>query len=612
MDEITHNENAAILTDTPEVPVPEKKMNPRIPFIMVFALPVLVYFQTISFRFTHFDDTQIISNNMSFLEDLSNLPGAFSTGAFILENSSFYRPMQTVSYMIDIALSGGNKPWMYHLTNVLLLGLISLVFLQLLKRFSVPPKLAMYAVLIFSLHPLFISSVAWIPARGDLLLSLFGMLSFRLLIDFLESRNRKYLFLHGLTLVLALFCKETAVFLPPMFILYYFAYRYEGKIDKPLFILTGFYVVAGVFWFWMRNRTIGEISYQNGIFGVEAVMKNLRNIPEGVAKFFLPFNIAPIPGYSLFNTAAGVVLIGLLGLLFFAGKGTGTKKEKLFWLTWFLFLLLPTMVFKHLRIDYLDHRFFLPLIGLVIFVLLSLPKHWMKDGDISKTWIPMLIILGLGIYTFVRSKDYSDPMNYYDAAIAHNESSAFSFNNRGFLKMRAGDNSGALADYDRAIELSPTYYKAYSDRGWVKSGIGNTEGALADLDVAISLNSQHTLSFYRRGVTYLNSGNIPNAIRDFDRLLELDPNNAQGYNYRGLAKIRGQRYAEAIPDLDKAIALDPQFAEAYGYRAIAKYSTYDTEGALQDAETTLRLNPKDEKMRRIYMQLQQEVQGSAK
>jgi tetratricopeptide (TPR) repeat protein len=599
MKDNTHEETPLIM--------PGKKKNIIFPILFAFGIPVLLYIQTRHFEFTHFDDTQIISNNIAFLRDLRNIPQAFLKGAFVLERSSFYRPLQTVSYMLDIKISGGNNPRMYHLSNIVLLSLIAYILFILLKRFSIPPKLALLTTLIFCAHPLFVSSVAWIPARGDLLLAFFSLLSFLFLVELLQKKKKIYLFLHWITFTFALFSKETAIFLPFLFILYYFIFSFKERFEKIILFNIILYTVSGAVWYWLRSKTIGDFTYQNGVFGLEAILLNLRNIPESLAKFFLPADIAPIPGYSLFNTLAGIGIMIAIVILFFNSKGERSKKEKLFCFAWFLFLLLPTMLFKHKRIEYLDHRFFLPLIGIVLFVLFIIPKKWFENGDIKKPWLMVLVLILLSFYTFNKTKAYSDPMTFYNSAITHNKNSAFAYNNRGFIKMRRGDNSGAIADYDRAIAISPTYYNAFSDRGWVKSTLHDYSGAIADLNKAISLNNKHDVSYYRRGIVNLNSGNIKNAIEDFNSLISIDPNNAQGYNYRGLALLRSGNFQEAIINFNKAIEIDPKYAEAYGYRAIAKYSLKDLTGAIEDCERVLKLHPRDVKMLRIKTKIQQEL-----
>ena len=201
------NKDIVITTDTFG-----NRKNRLLPLIIVFCIPVLLYMNTLSFKFTGFDDDHLISDNIAVLSNFHNAPQVFFKEAFIDKSGHFYRPLQTLSYMIDIKLSGGNNTWMYHFTNLLLLGFIACLLYLLLIKFLIPKRLALLSALIYCAHPLFVSSVAWIPARGDLMLMFFTLVSFLFFIEYLQSKNNKYLFLHWATFSIALFCKETAAF----------------------------------------------------------------------------------------------------------------------------------------------------------------------------------------------------------------------------------------------------------------------------------------------------------------------------------------------------------------------------------------------------------------
>ena len=145
---------------------------------------------------------------------------------------------------------------MYHLSNILLLGLISCLLFLLLKRFLIPPKLALLSTLIYCAHPLFVSSIAWIPARGDLLLTFFSLLSFLFFIEFLQKEKIIYLFLNWVAFTIALFCKETAAFLPFLFIIYFFTFHTEKRFEKKYLFMIILYAVSGIFWFWLRSKQL--------------------------------------------------------------------------------------------------------------------------------------------------------------------------------------------------------------------------------------------------------------------------------------------------------------------------------------------------------------------
>src|SRR3982751_5336961 len=88
------------------------------PLFIALAV-VAVYATAPSFNFIGFDDREILKQHYFIIGDLSKIKLAFTTDAFLGTNGSFYRPLQTVSFMLD-AFIGGPKPFIYHFTNLVL------------------------------------------------------------------------------------------------------------------------------------------------------------------------------------------------------------------------------------------------------------------------------------------------------------------------------------------------------------------------------------------------------------------------------------------------------------------------------------------------------------
>ena len=561
--------------------------------IVVFCLPVLLYLQTLRFGFIDFDDHEIISNHIGFLSDLRNVPQAFLRDAFLLKSSNFYRPLQTISYMADIQLSGGNNMWMYHLTNILLWGLIACSLFLLLRKFLIPSKLALLSTLIYCAHPLFISSVAWIPARGDLQLALFSLLSFLFLIEHLRKKKLIYLFLHWLTFTIALFCKETAAFLPFLFILYYFTFSFEKRFERKYLFNIALYFISGIFWFWLRSIATGNLLNQNDV-GLGILVSNLRTIPESLARLFLPFDSALIFSFSLFYTLAGLGIIILIIAIFFINKER-TKKEKIFCLSWFLLLLLPTLIIKIEFIDYLSHRLLLPLIGILLFVLFSIPKKWLEAKDmkrkiaVSGGYFCVLALLSYS--TFIKSRSYSDPITFYDSSISQNPDNVLMYINRGFARDNRNDFEGAIEDFTKAIELDSDYAVSYNNRGSVYSAEGKFGSAIKDYDKALALKPKYVDAYNNRGKAYDDAGSYDQAIKDINKAIELNPAFADAYNNRGTVYSAKGDLDDAFKDYDKALELNPYYAEAYNNMGLAYQATGNLEGAIKDYDRAIELKP---------------------
>jgi len=124
-----------------------------------------------------------------------------------------YRPVRNASYAIDFFVWGW-RPFGFHLTNVLIhAGNVILVFL-LIRRFTVKPRLAFLAALIFAVHPMQTDSVSYISGRRDVLFALFYLAAFHAYLRYRASRSRAFFALFLGFWALSLMSKEMAVSLP--------------------------------------------------------------------------------------------------------------------------------------------------------------------------------------------------------------------------------------------------------------------------------------------------------------------------------------------------------------------------------------------------------------
>jgi tetratricopeptide (TPR) repeat protein len=567
--------------------------NTILPVIIVFCLPVLLYLQTVSFGFIGFDDRDVIEKNVTFLSDFGNIPQAFLKDAFIGKSSQFYRPLQTLSFMVDIHVSGGNNPWMYHLTSVLLLGLIGCVLFLLLRKFFIPMKLALAGTLVFCVHPLFISSVAWIPGRGDWLLVLFSLLSFLFFIEYLQKKRPLFLFLNWLAFACALFCKETAAILPVLFIIYYFIFSPEKRFEKKHLLPLALYIVTGIFWFWLRSIATKSLAHQNNV-GLITLVLNLQTIPESLTRFFLPFDSSFISNFSLPQTLIGLGLMILIAVAFFVSKER-PKKEKIFGLSWFVLLMLPAMIIKEEFIDYLSHRLFLPLIGILLFVMFIIPKKWIEEKDMKRKILVngayFCIFALLSSLTSINSRSFYDPMSFWNSSISQNPNNILMYTNRGFEKYIRNDFQGAIEDFTKALALNPGYAAAYNNRGTVYSAEGDLEKAIKEYDKAIDLDPKYAEAYNNRGKAYADKGDYDHAILNFNKTIELNPNYAEAYKNRGNAFDEKGDHDTAGKDYEKAIELDPDFAPAYINRGNLYSAKGDIDNAIKNYSKAAELNP---------------------
>jgi len=170
------------------------------------------------------DDDAYVADN-----PLMVLPDGLYRIWFSKEQTSQYFPLTFTTFRLEHKLWGLN-PAGYHITNILLHIINSLLLWRLLRLLDVPG--AWLAAAIFALHPVQVESVAWITERKNVLMTFFLFLSLLMWIrgTGLQPVNTRpgwpchtplwrFYFLSLAFYAIALFSKTTACTLPAALVL---------------------------------------------------------------------------------------------------------------------------------------------------------------------------------------------------------------------------------------------------------------------------------------------------------------------------------------------------------------------------------------------------------
>jgi protein O-mannosyl-transferase len=95
---------------------------------------------------------------------------------------AYYRPMMTISLILDAQI-GGASPFIYHFTDIVIHLLASCLLFLFFKKLNYRKDLSFFFALIFAIHPVLSQAVGWIPGRNDTLLTVFILLAFIAFID---------------------------------------------------------------------------------------------------------------------------------------------------------------------------------------------------------------------------------------------------------------------------------------------------------------------------------------------------------------------------------------------------------------------------------------------
>ena len=565
-------------------------------FISKYAIFILLFFtflvhsQSLSFGFTGFDDDFLIYKNLKNLHDFSNIINVFTNNSFLtVKVYGFYRPLQTLSFMFDTWIGNGN-PLVYHFINLLLHCLTTFSVFILFKKLKNNILISFSIALIFSIHPIFTHAVCWLPSRGDLLLGLFGILSFIYFIRYFEEKKSSNYFLHLIYFLLSILSKESALVLPFLYIIYFIL---TNNNIKKIFIFFPSWLVLMLSWFIFWKLSVKELP-SSDIFGFVPFINNLRAIPEITYNFILPFQLASMPVYTMFASILGSILILAFIIFGFYSKEID-KQTYLFGLIWFIFLLIPGMFYNRNSgisdkfYDYLNHRAYLASIGLILSIL-EILKYYLKNVNIKQiSKYYSIIVLTLIIATFIYAKSYSSPLDFFNDAIKTNTTSASAHILRGNIFRDNNELDSALLDYDEAIKLNPKDLEALCNSGSVKGMKNDLTGALSDFNKALKINPNLSDALYDRALIFNMNGDIKAAINDLNAVLKINPNDYKALIDRGNANSEIKEYSAALIDFNKAIAIKPNSVVSYYNRANIKSAMEDLKGAIDDYSKAIEL-----------------------
>ena len=587
--------------------LPPNPASARIPSwapLLLLGAPLLVYARVLGFDFSYHDDDVMILDGAPILSQGFSLGNLFLTDAWLkVKTIELYRPLQSLSYWMDYQLFGV-RPGGYHAHNLALHLLNVWLAWRLFGLLLRNKWLAMLAALVWGLNFLNTHAVSWIPARGDLLLGLWGLLFLISWVRLLREPAPKWFALNMLAFTCALFAKENAVLLP-VFAGLLWAMERRRDTPRPLSSLAPLaagWAAAIIVYFFLRSQSIAPDG-QN--LSAEALLRNLRVLPESLLKWFLPLKFSVMPGYDRLITLGGLALAGVLFFLTQKILAALPRYRKLgmFALALALFPLLPSMLyapqFVSYGYDYLDHRMYFPSLGLaVLFALLW--THFFEKNQDAERQIPPGLSLGLvalyfGLFAFLHTRHYRDYDAYYRNAIATNSRSGLALTNYGILKRKAGKQAEAEYWLSKALTVAPQYDLLNVEYSILLNDKGESERAREILDRLLARPEQtrmpRDLLLCHRGVALARLRRIPEAIRDLEEATALNPAEALYFQNLGAAYEDANRSDDAIRAYSAALQLDEKLAQCLYRRGFQYGKTGRPREALADFERALSLEP---------------------
>jgi len=385
--------------------------------LVIAALTLLTFANCLPNGFVGDDEFLFIKN--PFFHSLSNLPKLFTSDYIADQNAVFndvseninsgsvaYRPVLSLSFFIDYGIWQKN-PFGYHLTNVALHLINSILVYWLVFLTLKDPLAALLAAIIFSVHPLKSEAISSIGYRADALAALFVLVSF---VHFIKSKTAPGLnsLVAHFAFFLALFTKESAVVFPALVVFYdIFIERIKlVQIVKGFYscylgfiAVLAFYLFVYIFVF--PNSSLNAVRAMSSlsvhiatIIWIMGHYLTLFVFPM-LVKLLPPLYSPPVKAFLGPQTAMALAAVALyFGLLVYSVR---KNKRAAFFLVWFLLAFIPVSNIIVIA-NPLAYRFmYLPSLGLAAFAGMALVRIRPVLDLKSKKIFGMVTVLVVGI-----------------------------------------------------------------------------------------------------------------------------------------------------------------------------------------------------------------------
>jgi len=475
------------------------------------------------------DDHDIIVNN-AVNRDIANFFSLFSSADSTVAGNqkTYYRPLNRLTYMLDYQLFGLH-PAGYHFVNILI-HLMTVILLYFVARElftkSVP---AFIAALIFAVHPVNTEAVNFISARNSSLAAFFVLLTLMTYLHAQAENNKSSSYLSGLFFLMGLLCKEQAIMLPFVLLIFEMVKgRKDGTSIKakllpllPFALATAIYLVLRIH---ALSTVVGGYRITDGLWG--RILQNIYVIPKYAMIILFPLRLNAF--YSLphdyLAKAAWLVLLWIVIIATFLVIDKERAATK-FGLLWLAINFVPISNIVPIPSAPIAERYlYLPAIGLW---LIAADQAYRLYGRFAfkRTLIASgaAIIICLAVITVNRNGDWRDDITFYSRMAETNPDSALAHFSLGLAYRERDDLQQAQAEWKRTAEIDPRYFNVFAYLGDSYIQINSLEQAEYYYKKEIEVNPDDAVTIYNMAVLKEKLHKPHEALLYYERFIKMQP-----------------------------------------------------------------------------------------
>ncbi|HJQ97035.1 MAG TPA: tetratricopeptide repeat protein [Candidatus Polarisedimenticolaceae bacterium] len=523
-------------------------------------LTLAAYARTPILGFISVDDPGYVVENAQVQAGLTaeGLRWAFTTTA-----QSNWHPLTWLSLMADTTI-WGNAARGYHLTNLALHVLATLLLFAALDRATKERFPSAAVAALFALHPLHVESVAWVSERKDVLSAVFWMLTMLLYVRYAEKRTPARYGLVAGSLALGLLAKPMLVTLPLVLLLV--DHWPLGQLDRStarrrvlekaaLLILSGLSSWATILAQHDAIRTVDMFPLVERVKGatVTAAVYLLQMMwPQHLSAYY-PH--VPLPIWQPVVAAIALVAITVSAVVY--GRRHG-------WLLtgwgWYLVTLVPVIGLVQVGSQARADRYtYIPLVG--VFVIIC----WgAKELLPKRALVPLTAgVLGLlSLVTFVQVGYWRSSIDLFEHAAKVTDGNAVAHATLASALVKAGRGDEAREHLKQALLIDHEYAELHFMRTRVAIGQGRLREAAFMVGLEMDTRPKDVRTLVNAGLLAMKRDRYDEAIARFEEALAIDPHSVDAHLNLGSIRAAQGRLDEAIAHFEAVLRVDPEDPDA--------------------------------------------------
>jgi protein O-mannosyl-transferase len=613
--------------------------------LMLFAF--LLYANTLGHQYTQ-DDAIVIYDNMYTQKGLAGIPGLLTKDTFFgffkkegkdkLVSGGRYRPFTPIMFAIEYQIFG-KKPFIGHLINALMYGLLGFYILQLLTMiFSIRTDYKKHfefiifaCALLFIAHPIHTEAVANIKGRDEIMSMLGAVLATIYTLKYKEKQATSDAVFAFLFFFMALMSKENAItflaVIPAIFVFFYNT-SFGKAISNmmPIFGATLLFLIC-------RTLVLGldmggtDIELMNNPFiklvgnnyipfsGGEKLATIIYTLGYYIKLLFLPHPLTSdyyprqIGIMSFTDPMVLLSLVAYIGLI--AMAIVMYKKDRVISFASLYFIatlsIVSNIVFP-IGTNMSERFMFMPSLAFCLLVPHILYKI-IKNGKTTFGIVAVIILL-FSVKTFTRNQVWKDDFTLFTTDVETSNKSAKMLNAAGgALSTESAKEQDpikkkqmltkAIGYLNEAVKIHPNYANAYLIMGNSYFYLAEYDKSILAYEQTLKINPQFQDASYNLAVSLRDAGrkagekenNIQKAEQLLLRSLSINPKDTETLRLLGISYGLSGRHAQAIEYFSKITQLEPKNASAFMNLSSAYNYNGDPVNAQKYKAIALQLDP---------------------